>query len=596
MEAFQINILNIAAVLLVAYLGGTLIKRIGYPAILGELLVGIIFGPGMLGILEYSESVKVLSEFGIMLLMVYIGMKIDFNDLRKASWPGLLAATGGFVVPFFLGYHFIIWQGGTTMAALFVAIAIGVTSLATKSRILVDLNLLNTRIAYVMMAGALITDTLALVIFSGITGFAESHTLDLKDLFLIGIKIIAFFVATISIGAFVLPRLGAFISKSKVNDSTAYFTLILVVTFAYCEMAELAGMHSILGAFMAGLFLKANLFPKNISKEVSKAFYDVSIGFMAPIFFVAAGFFVDVSVFRTDLSLLISVTALAVVGKIVGTALFYLPSRNGWREGLTIGTGMNGRGAVEIIIAEIGLKMGIIDQTIFSILVFMAIFTTLTVPLMLSWTIKWLRNRGELIYTDKRKGILILGVNSVSLLMAKYLSKTVAVTMIDNNFEMVEQAKTMGIHCIHGNALNEEVLANASPENVSTFIAMTPNNQVNLLAGQLASETFQIPNISLAVSRVEAVYGPELMERFKATILFGIPVGLDKWFQRMGVQGFNENSNPVQKRTDCRVYAEKLALEDQSLLPVLIQEPSGNVRLFHSGEKMQIGEQVILIK
>jgi len=506
MEAFQINILNIAAVLLAAYLGGVLIKRIGFPAILGELLVGIIFGPGMLRILEYSESVKVLSEFGIMLLMVYIGMKIDFNDLRKASWAGLLAAIGGFVIPFFLGYYFILRQGGTTMAALFVAIAIGVTSLATKSRILVDLNLLNTRIAYVMMAGALITDTLALVIFSGITGFAVSHSLDLYDLFLIGAKIVAFFAATISIGTFVLPRLGAFISKSKVNDSTAYFTMILVITFGYCELAELAGMHSILGAFMAGLFLKANLFPKNISREVSKAFYDVSIGFMAPIFFVAAGFFVDVSVFRTDLSLLITVTALAVVGKIVGTALFYLPSRNGWREGLTIGTGMNGRGAVEIIIAEIGLKMGIIDQTIFSILVFMAIFTTLTVPVMLSWTTKWLRNRGELIYMDKRKEILILGVNSVSLLLAKYLSKIVAVTMIDNNYEMVEQAKQMGIHCIHGNALNEDVLATASHENVSTLIAMTPNNQVNLLAGQLASETFQIPNIRLAISRVEAMY------------------------------------------------------------------------------------------
>ena len=95
--------------------------------------------------------------------------------------------------------------------------------------------------------------------------------------------------------------------------------------------------------------------------------------------------------FKTDLGLLILITALAVVGKIVGTALFYLPSKNGWREGITIGTGMNGRGAVEIIIAEIGLGMGIIDKTIFSILVFMAIFTTLTVPVLLSWTTKWLR-------------------------------------------------------------------------------------------------------------------------------------------------------------------------------------------------------------
>nr|WP_282189130.1 cation:proton antiporter [Maribellus sp. YY47] len=596
MEEFHINILNIAAVLLAAYGGGVLIRKIGYPAILGELLIGIILGPGMLGILEFTESIKVLSEIGIILLMVYIGMEIDFHDLKKASWPGLLAAIGGFFVPFALGYFTIVYFGGTAISGLFVAIAIGVTSLATKSRILIDLKLLNTRIAYVLMAGALISDTLALVIFSGITNFAETNVVNIRELLIISSKILAFFGVTIVVGLFVLPRLGTFISKSKINNSTMFFTLILIVTFGYCELAELAGMHSILGAFMAGLFLKANLFPKNISKELNKAFYDVSIGFMAPIFFVSAGFFVDVSVFRTDLMLLITVTALAVVGKIVGTALFYLPSGNGWREGLTIGTGMNGRGAVEIIIAQIGLEMGIIDKTIFSILVFMAIFTTLTVPVLLSWTVKWLRRKGELVYMDKRKGILILGVNPVSLFLARFLSKIVPVTLIDNNYEMAEQARAMGYKCIHGNALNEEVLTEAAPENIATFIAMTPNNQVNLLAGQLASEAFQIPNINLAVSAADVNHSPELLKKLKASTLFGIPVNLEKWFQRSGIGENTETSEPAKNEISGRNYAEKQAVATEHNLPVLIENTSGEFRLFLSEEKILVGEKVVSLK
>ena len=596
MEEFHINILNISAVLLSAYLGGLAIRKIGYPAILGELLIGIILGPALLGWLEYTESVKVLAEIGIILLMVYIGMEIDFHDLKKASWAGLLAALGGFFVPFVLGYFTIVWTGGTPMSGLFVAIAIGVTSLATKSRILIDLKLLNTRIAYVLMAGALISDTLALVIFSGITNFAETSVVNLRELVLIGVKILAFFGATISIGIFVLPRLGTYISRSKIKSSTAYFTLILIVAFVYCELAELAGMHSILGAFMAGLFLKGNLFPKNISKELNKAFYDVSIGFMAPIFFVSAGFFVDVTVFKTDLGLLILITALAVVGKIVGTALFYLPSKNGWREGITIGTGMNGRGAVEIIIAEIGLGMGIIDKTIFSILVFMAIFTTLTVPVLLSWTTKWLRKRGELVYMDNRKGLLILGVNPLSLILAKYFKDQEPVVLIDNNREMAEYANKLGFKTIYGNALNEEVMEQAEPENIAALLSLTPNTEVNISAAKLAAGTFLVPKVYAAFPENLASAEIKISENEKLSKLFLNTVYLDNWIRKIQNNRAVETGIEVEKDTEARLWIEENKINPDELLPVLIQNTNGRFRLFHPEETLMKSENVIVLK
>lgn len=594
MEEFHINILNISAVLLAAYLGGIAIRKIGYPAILGELLIGIVLGPAMLGWLEFSESIKVLAEIGIILLMVYIGMEIDFRDLKKASWAGLLAAIGGFFVPFVLGYFAIVWTGGTPIAGLFVAIAIGVTSLATKSRILIDLKLLNTRIAYVLMAGALISDTLALVIFSGITNFAETSVVNIRELLLIGGKILLFFGVTISIGLFLLPRLGKYITRSGMKGSTAYFTMILIVTFGYCELAELAGMHSILGAFMAGLFIKGNLFPKNISKELNKAFYDVSIGFMAPIFFVSAGFFVDITVFQTDLGLLILVTLLAIIGKIVGTALFYLPSRNGWREGLTIGTGMNGRGAVEIIIAEIGLEMGIIDKTIFSILVFMAIFTTLTVPVFLSWTTKWLRKRGELVYMEERNGIVFLGVNPLSLILAKYFKDQTPVTLIDNNPELADRAEKAGFNSLFGNALNEATWEDIHADNLSTVVGLTTNNQVNNLAAKMAKEKFLVPEVALAQSPSEEF--KTITETENRNLLFASAVSLDDWMYKMQHDEVEETSMPVSAELSCSQWINENKIEVNHTLPILIQSDKGEVRLFCSENYLKTGDSVVVLK
>ena len=595
MQEFSINILNIAAVLLAAYLGGVLIKKIGYPAILGELLVGIILGPGMLGFLEYTESIKVLSEVGIILLMVYIGMEIDFMDLKKASWPGLLAAFGGFAVPFALGYFTVMYFGGTPLSALVVAIAIGVTSLATKSRILIDLKLLNTRIAYVLMAGALISDTLALIIFSGITNFAESNQINISELLLIGGKITAFFAITIGIGVFLLPKIGTFISKSKTNNSTLFFTLILIIVFGYCELAELAGMHSILGAFMAGLFIKENLFRKNISKELHKAFYDVSIGFMAPIFFVSAGFFVDVSVFKTDLDLLIIITLMAIVGKIVGTMLFYLPSKNGWREGLTIGTGMNGRGAVEIIIAEIGLEMGIIDKSIFSILVFMAIFTTLTVPVLLSWTSKWLKRRGELVYMDQHNGTLILGVNPLSLLVAKHMSKNSPVTLIDNNEERVELAKSLNFKCIHGNILNQDHINELIPNNIFTYIGLTPNSEVNLEGGLLLQKTLHTQNIFVSFSEKERKKYIKSLKKMDVKSVGYKTSQLETMVQKIKSKSASETKLDVDNDTTGRAWIEENNIDNKTKIPILIQDSNDTMRPFFKDDELKSGEKVVVI-
>lgn len=591
---FKLNILNLFLILVAAWLGGIASKRMGYPPILGELIIGILLGPTLLGVIKETETIKVLAEIGITLLMVYIGIEIDFADLKKASWAGLLAAIGGFIVPFALGYYTIIYFGGTPTSGLFVAIAVGVTSLATKSRILVDLKLLNTRIAYVLMAGALISDTLALVIFAGIVSFADAGSLDMSGLVLVLGKAILFFAVTIILGNYILPILGKRVSRFKNQSSTLYFTLILIIAFGYAELAELAGLHSILGAFMAGLFIRDNLFPKNIAREVQKSFFDVSIGFMAPIFFVSAGFNVNINVFQTDLVMLLSIIFVAIAGKIFGTMFFYLPSGHGWREGITVGSGMNGRGAVEIIIAGIGLEMGIINQNIFSILVFMAIFTTLTVPFMLKWTTTWLRSRGELVQVDGRKGIVILGVNPVSLLMGKHLNeKEPIVHMVDANIEMVELARKKGFDCTHGNALKDIVMQQAKADESTVFVGLTANSEVNLLAAQVARENFYIYNNHILLTTDEEGAGKSILEAIKASTVFAMKVQLEPWNQKILSGNFTEKQHTVNNKIKTRDWL--IEQGKSKILPLVIEDNDGKKRVFQYEDSILPGETVVYI-
>ncbi|HLU84546.1 MAG TPA: cation:proton antiporter [Vicingaceae bacterium] len=595
MEDF--NILNLFIVLLSAWGAGALVKRIGYPAILGELLIGIIIGPPLLGIVEISSTLTILSEAGVILLMAYIGTEINFKDLGKASWSGLLAAVGGFVVPFALGYYVVTLTGGTSMAGLFVGIAVGITSLATKSRILVDLNLLDTRIAYVLMAGALISDTLALIVFAGLSSFIDAGSVNLLEILTISGKIILFFAFATLIGLYGLPRLGKWLTKKKIENRTFYFTLLLIIVFGLSELAELVGLHGILGAFMAGLFLKDGVFPQKVTKEIIRGFHDVSVGFMAPIFFVTAGFQVSLDVFRTDLNLLLLILAAAFVGKIVGTILFYLPSGNGWREGLAVGTGMNGRGAVEIIIAGIGLQKGIISQEIFSILVFMAILTTLSVPLLLTWSTNWLKKRGELIKQHSKDGYLILGANPLALLLGKHLKETSNVLFIDANKEVAEHAKQEGFECVHGNILEEATLTEASAGDFRTFIALTVNNEINLLASQLVNDAFFVPEKYVVISPNKNGEGVVInsLKNASASSLFAGKMNIEPWIRKIQDLNYKEGEVVIKKETPTRLWFKE-KLKQKSILPLIIIAKNGEKRPFGYNDTLDIDEKIIYIE
>ncbi len=590
----ELSILNLLLVLLAAWLAGNLATRLGYPSIFGELMAGIILGPPLLGLLQSSEGLEVLAEIGVLVMMLYIGMEIDPKDLFKASWAGTLAALGGFITPFLFCYWLIVAMGGTVAAGLFVGIAAGVTSLATKSRILVDLKLLDTRVAHVLMAGALVSDTLALIVFAAIIGVFEADGFSIANLSLVAGKAALFFAAVSFMGLKLFPPLWQRLRKMGWTNRTFNATLILLIALLFAELAELAGLHAILGGFLAGLFLReGSVLEPKLSRQLNQVVHDISIGFLAPIFFVTAGFQVSLNIFQTDLLLLIGVVVLATLGKIVGTALFYLPSRNGWREGVVVGAGMNGRGAVEIILAQIGLSMGIISAEIFSILVFMAIATTAAVPLFLKWGSEWLKGRGELVRSaDERQGTVIIGAGPTARALAKALAEAQPVWLIDKNLQHCQQAEAEGLSVVYGTALDVEVLSRANTAEAQAFLAITPNEEVNVLTAQLAYEVFQVPKVRALLMNGEQSLN-NIISETPIQPLSASWHNLPEWDHWLSHQQTEEAKIQVEATT----LAEKLTVDSlsvKSTLPLVVAR--NGVRLpFATVDELDRGDQVLAL-
>lgn len=505
------ELLALAAVFAAALLGGRLAARLGYPSILGELVAGMIIGPPALGLIGDSPALTVVGELGILLMMLYIGMHLDLGDLRKASRPGLLAAAGGFIVPAGVGFALMVVTGHTVLEGVFVGLAMGVTSLATKSRILVDLRILDTRIAYVLMAAALISDLAVLVVFAAMVGpEGVAGVANLSGAGVAGLKAVAFALAATLVGLRIVPHFSRILGR--LERTTAFMAIVLVgVLFGWA--AELAGLHSILGAFVAGLFLSEHAMGSRLSRDVQKMLSTVSVGLLAPVFFVTAGFEVRFSVFRTDLWLVVAVIVLATVGKVFGTTLFYVIGGQPWREGVVVGAGMNGRGAVEIIVAELALEAGVIDRDVFSILVFMAIITTSLVPVMLKSGVHWLRRRGELVKAGDRSGTVIIGAGPVARELGRALSVSSPVALIDTNRFNLQTARSMGLRVVAGSALEEQVLVAAGIESAEGLVALTPNSEVNVLVAQLAKDQ-GVPEVAVLVNDAEAsTFQPILREQ-----------------------------------------------------------------------------------
>ena len=240
--------------------------------------------------------------------------------------------------------------------------------------------------------------------YAGVDSYVTAGGLDPTEIGVILLKALGFFVVTLVIGYRFLPLAWRYIETQRerygfVNRTTA-FTFALLVSLLFAQLATLADLHMIIGGFIAGMFLRQADVEPSLYEHIHVVIYDLAMGLFAPVFFVTIGFQITFDVFADSFGVLVVLVGIAFLGKIVGSWLFALPTSLTSREGLVVGFGMNGRGTVEIIIAGVAYQAGVIDQSLFSILVFIAVFTTALVPVTVTWGVRLLENADELVYVD----------------------------------------------------------------------------------------------------------------------------------------------------------------------------------------------------
>ncbi len=380
--------LTLAAMLVAAKLLGELAERVGQPAVLGELLAGVLLGGSVLGIVPTAgaagEVVHVLAELGVVLLLFEIGLETDLREMFRTGPAALAVATVGVVLPFFFG--FLYWayvphaaSGGSTdltTTAIFVGATLTATSVGITARVLSDLQRMNTLEARIIIGAAVIDDVFGLVILSVVSGLAAGAAVAPLSILRIFTVAVGFLVVAVFAGRFLAPKLFDLVVRMRVR----YVLLVAAIAFvlSLSAVAQMAGSALIIGAFAAGLILSGINQFDTIEREVRP------VGsILTPIFFVSVGASVNVRLLDPSregasglLGVAVVLTLLAVAGKVAaGWAAPWAQFRR-----VVVGVGMIPRGEVGLIFADMGRRAGILNEAVFGAILLMVMATTFVAP------------------------------------------------------------------------------------------------------------------------------------------------------------------------------------------------------------------------
>jgi Kef-type K+ transport system membrane component KefB len=375
---------RLLAVLVAIFLGarllGELAQRIGQPAVLGELIAGVLLGGSVLGILDPNEPViYALSEIGVVVLLFETGLHTNLRSLLSVGAAATTVGLAGVVLPFALGTGAALALGVPGIAALVCGAALCATSIGISARVLFDLGQLESREGRVVLGAAVLDDIVGLVILSVVSSIVAGAAVSAIGVTVTATVALLFVVLAVVIGARIAPP--AFRVVERIKTAGALGILGLSFAFALAWLATMSGSAMIIGAFAAGLVL--NGIPQ--CHDIERA--TTSIGhFFVPIFFARVGAAVDLGALASERSLLIggALIACGIVGKMIAG---YVPA---WFRGdkLLIGVAMVPRGEVGLIFAGMGLQSGALDPELFGALMLMVLVTTLVTPPALSGLVR----------------------------------------------------------------------------------------------------------------------------------------------------------------------------------------------------------------
>ena len=381
----------------VARLAGEAMARLHQSPMLGEVVAGILLGPMVLALIDpnpstsVGSSLGVVATLGIFVLVLLAGLEVGREGLRQAVRErSIVVASVEFVLPFATGYALAVVLGMDVTHSLFLATAMAVTALPISVRILMDLNLLHSRLGRAIVSVALVNDLVAFAMLGLVVAFMRVNgSLQASIAGFLALKILVFVVLIVCVGV-VLKRIsrprgdGVFPMQEGLGTARGQetaFALCVSLALALGAAAELVGIHFAVGVFYAGVLMTPQLLGRQEFNQVRRSMSAVSFGLLTPIFF--AYIRLQFTVMLSTWPLVLAITAIAFAGKLVGGILGGRLA--GFRRAplLALGVGLNARGMMELVLAQVGLATGIIDAQIYSALVVMTLVTTFCTPPLL---------------------------------------------------------------------------------------------------------------------------------------------------------------------------------------------------------------------
>jgi Kef-type K+ transport system membrane component KefB len=348
-------------------------ERLRQPAVVGEILAGVIIGPSLLNWVQPTEITTTLAEIGVIFLLFTIGLETRPSDIFKVGGTAAIVAVLGVVVPFLAGWALLtLWPGYSWIEAVFMGAAMVATSVGITARVLSGMGLIATQTARVILAAAVIDDVIGLLVLAVVSSLAEGQ-INYGHIALIAVLAIVFTLVTITLGTRAVRRVARPVEALRINHSLFIFALLLC--FGLAAVANFIGIAGIIGAFLAGVAMSEQTDETTLHQS-----FEALMEFTAPFFLVNIGLTLNLAVFRSTSLIVLSVivTLLAIATKVIGCGLGAM--RLGARRALQVGVGMSPRGEVGIVVAQIGLVLAAVGDAVYGVVLMMSIATTILAP------------------------------------------------------------------------------------------------------------------------------------------------------------------------------------------------------------------------
>lgn len=363
-------IVQLSIILIGAKLAGHLAVKLGQPSVLGELLVGILLGPSILGLINETEILSSISEIGVILLMFMAGLETDIKEFRKNGKSSAFVGISGIIVPLLLGYLAGSMMGLTSFQSWFLGLLLSATSVSISVQALKEMDQLKTPEGTTILGAAVIDDIVVMVALAVLMSFLGGEV----SLSLVLLKKILFFASAIFVAWKVVPVFLRKFSLLKVSEPIVTGALILCFIFAYS--AEFTGVAAIIGSYIAGIAISVT----NFKNEVLEKVETISYSLFVPVFFSYIGVTAQFNGLIDNLWLFISLSILAILSKLLGAGIGARMAGFNWNSSFGIGAAMISRGEVALIVATIGIDSNLINQELFAIIVGVVLVTTLVTP------------------------------------------------------------------------------------------------------------------------------------------------------------------------------------------------------------------------